>query len=154
MDSIHRNIIIEYRKADKSDIETVTELLCELYNVEHDELTAENEKLFADKKQIFFLAFDGDKPVGVAHCSLRSEYVNGTELGGTIGYLEGIYIKPEYRLSGIAAALVDKCEHWAKSRNCKEFASDCLVDNTESYKFHLALGFAETERCIFFRKEL
>ena len=28
------------------------------------------------------------------------------------------------------------------------------IDFTDSYKFHLRLGFAETERCIFFRKDI
>ena len=98
--------------------------------------------------------FAKDTPIGIAHVSLRSEYVNGTELDGTCGYLEAVYVQPDYRRNGVAAALVRTCENWAKERGCREFASDCLLHNTDSYFFHLRLGFTETERCIFFRKDI
>ncbi len=142
------------RHADVSDIGSVTDLLCELYEMECGALLEENKTLLADDRQGFFLSFYADEPIAVAHVSLRSDYVNGTEYGGTCGYLEGVYVMPEYRLNGIAAALVRLCEEWAKEQGCREFASDCLLHNTESYLFHLKLGFAETERCIFFRKEI
>jgi aminoglycoside 6'-N-acetyltransferase I len=105
-------------------------------------------------KQAFFLAFEKKLPVGVCHASLRSEYVNGKEYDGTCGYLEAIYVRPSHRRQGIAAKLVALCENWALENGCREFLSDCLLDNTESYDFHLRLGFVETERNIFFRKEL
>jgi GNAT superfamily N-acetyltransferase len=37
---------------------------------------------------------------------------------------------------------------------CREVASDCLLENTDSYKFHQKIGFEETERAIFFLKPL
>lgn len=121
------------RKAIHTDIETVTELLCELYCMNRDALQEENKHHFSDERQEFFLAFAGDKPIGISHVSLRSEYVNGTELGGTCGYLKAIYVRPAYRKNGIAANLVHLCEDWAKERGCHEFASDCLLHNTDSY---------------------
>ena len=144
-----------YRPADVTDIEHVTDLLYELYEpmlgLERDELLEENKTLFADERHGFFLAFEKDGPVGVAHVARRDDYVNGME-SSPCGYLEAVYVKPEYRMNGIAVSLVRLCEAWAKERGCREFASDCLLDNTESYNFHLRIGFAETERCIFFRK--
>jgi aminoglycoside 6'-N-acetyltransferase I len=144
-----------YRQADVSDIETVTDLLCELYHTHtRDELLEENKTHLLDGRQAFFLVFVENYPIGIAHAALRSEYVNGTEFDGTIGYLEGIYVQPEYRMNHVAAALVYMCENWARSHGCREFASDCLLENTDSYNFHRRIGFEETERCIFFRKEL
>ena len=35
-----------------------------------------------------------------------------------------------------------------------EIARDCLIDNIDSYNFHLKIGFEEMERCIFFVKRL
>jgi hypothetical protein len=33
-------------------------------------------------------------------------------------------------------------------------AFDCLLDNTDSYNFHLKIGYEETERCVFFLKPI
>lgn len=35
-----------------------------------------------------------------------------------------------------------------------EFASNCELDNHNSYEFHMATGFTETNRIICFKKEL
>jgi GNAT superfamily N-acetyltransferase len=134
-------------------MDVVTDLLCLLYEMPRDELALENEQHFADTNQAFFLAFDDDKPVGVSHGSLRREYVNGAN-DGLKGYLEAIYVLPEYRMNGIATELVKVTERWAIQQGCREFASDCLLDNTDSYNFHLRIGFEETERNIFFLKKL
>jgi len=151
---------ISYRKATKADMEIMTDLLFLLYHDEgqapelsREELFEENEVIFADINQIFFLAFDGEKPVGVSHGALRREYVNGTN-DGFKGYLEAIYVLPEYRKNKIAAKLVNILECWASQLGCREMASDCLLDNTGSYNFHLSIGYEETERNIFFLKEL
>jgi aminoglycoside 6'-N-acetyltransferase I len=37
---------------------------------------------------------------------------------------------------------------------CKEFASDCKLENTESLRFHLKIGFEEAGRIICFKKDL
>ena len=55
---------------------------------------------------------------------------------------------------GIAKALVLKGEEWAKSKNCEEFASDCEVENIESYLFHQQIGFREVSRNIHFVKKI
>ena len=46
------------------------------------------------------------------------------------------------------------CEMWAKNMGCTEFASDCELDNTNSLKFHMAMGFCEANRIICFKKNL
>ena len=46
------------------------------------------------------------------------------------------------------------CESWAKKEGCREFASDCQIDNTDSLLFHKAAGFEEAGRIICFCKKL
>ena len=54
---------------------------------------------------------------------------------------------------GTLAALA-ACEAWAKERGCAEFASDCELDNADSLRFHLGVGFEEANRVICFKKDL
>ena len=71
-----------------------------------------------------------------------------------VGYLEGIFVREEFRHQGIAKQLLFACENWAKEQGCREFASDCELGNTESLRFHLGLGFEEANRIICFVKKL
>jgi aminoglycoside 6'-N-acetyltransferase I len=122
-------------------------------DLSREELLDENKQILAEINEIIFLAHDGERAVGVSHGSLRREYVNGAN-DGIKGYLEAIYVLPEYRKNGIAAELDKMIGRWAAQNGCREMASDCLVENTESYKFHIKIGYKETERNIFFLKAL
>jgi aminoglycoside 6'-N-acetyltransferase I len=152
----HSNVDYVYiRRADISDLSLLTPMTLTLYSGDHiyDDLAEENSALLSSGNDAVFLAFDGEKAVGFSHISLRHDYVDGTE-GGAVGYLEGIYVDEDYRDRGIAHALVSAGEQWAKNQGCKEFASDCQLDNTDSLQFHLKLGFTETGRIICFKKSL
>ena len=150
---------ITFRRAKLADAEILSRLLYELYQSQtidaaYEETLAETKASICSDTNIFLLAFDGEMPVGACFSALRQEYVNGREYDGTCGYLEAVYVVPTHRLRGIAANFVALCEDWAREKGCREFLSDCLLHNEESFKFHLRMGFVETERCIFFRKEL
>jgi aminoglycoside 6'-N-acetyltransferase I len=45
-------------------------------------------------------------------------------------------------------------EDWAREQGCTEFASDAALENSVSHNMHRALGFAETQRVVFFKKML
>lgn len=104
-------------------------------------------------KSQFFLKYENDIPIGFAQCQLRYDYVEGTKTS-PVGYLEGIYIKDGYRRKGYAKELLTECESWARSNGCREFASDCEIDNTASLHFHKAMIFTEANRIICFTKTL
>jgi aminoglycoside 6'-N-acetyltransferase I len=58
------------------------------------------------------------------------------------------------RRQGIGTALVCAGEEWARQHGYRELASDALLDNTTSHRAHTALGFAEVERAVRYRKAL
>jgi aminoglycoside 6'-N-acetyltransferase I len=89
------------------------------------------------------------RPLGFAEASLRTDHVNGCETSPVV-FLEGIWVEPDARRSGVARALVDEVEAWGRSHGCREFASDALAENTNSHAMHRALGFEETERVVYF----
>ena len=88
-------------------------------------------------------------PETLQHCC----YVEGTH-SSPVGYLEGIFIKAEYRNHGFAKELLKECEKWAKEKGCTEFASDCELDNDDSFRFHRAMEFEEANRIICFKKDI
>jgi aminoglycoside 6'-N-acetyltransferase I len=93
------------------------------------------------------------RPVGFAEATLRTDYVNGCETS-PVEFLEGIYVEPRARRQGVAKELVAEVEGWALGHGCREFASDAFLDNEASHRMHRGLGFMETERVVYFRKDL
>lgn len=101
-----------------------------------------------------FVAYsDAGEPQGLVEIALRSDYVNGTD-SSPVGFIEGVYVRPRFRRLGIAARLMQTAQQWAREQGCTEMASDAALDNTTSHAMHLALGFEETERVVYFRKPL
>lgn len=101
-----------------------------------------------------FLAKDAaERAVGFVEAALRTDYVNGTN-SSPVGFIEGIYVVPGARQQGFARALVQAAEGWARANGCREMASDARTENETSHAMHRALGFVETMRVVYFRKEL
>jgi aminoglycoside 6'-N-acetyltransferase I len=71
-----------------------------------------------------------------------------------VAFLEGIYVEPAFRRTGVARQLVQAVEDWAKLAGCSELASDTDIANVASQQLHNALGFSETQRVVYFRKLL
>jgi aminoglycoside 6'-N-acetyltransferase I len=101
----------------------------------------------------FLACADDGKPAGLLEMSVRGDYVNGTASSPVV-FLEGLFVVPELRGNGIARQLVRAAEAWAASHGYSELASDALLENTTGQAVHRALGFEETERVVYFRKEL
>lgn len=142
------------RRATKEDAKLVAQLAIQMWTSHRvNELAAEFEQLLADDHAAIFLYFDGETAAGFAQCQLRSDYVEGTETS-PVGYLEGIFVAERHRNRGYAALLLAACEQWAREQGCKEFASDCELDNSQSLAFHLHSGFTEANRIICFTKKL
>ncbi|MEM8563960.1 MAG: aminoglycoside 6'-N-acetyltransferase [Pseudomonadota bacterium] len=96
---------------------------------------------------------DSEEPQGFLEVSIRTDYVNGTR-NSPVAFLEGIFVTPAARRKGVASRLVAEAENWARGRGCLELASDAFLANTLSQAVHEKLGFEETERVIFFRKDV
>ena len=142
------------RKATNGDSRVLAEMAVHMWD-SHTvaELETEFSETLNDEQSVFFIKYVNEIPVGFAQCGLRTDYVEGTE-SSPVGYLEGIFVKDEYRKNGYAKELLFACEKWAKEIGCSEFASDCEIDNMDSFKFHMAMGFDEANRIICFKKRL
>ena len=142
------------QKATKNDIRIIANLANLMWTEPSvDDLAAEFSELLSKEDAQVFLKYEDEIPVGFAQCQFRHDYVEGT--GTTpVGYLEGIFVKEHCRNKGYAKELLNECETWAREKGCKEFASDCEIDNDGSFQFHKAMNFKEANRIICFTKKL
>lgn len=141
-------------EADRSNLKFLTKLGVALWpEHEDEEMYADFQADMALTKNKFLLAQIDDDFIGFIHISIRSDYVEGSATS-PVGYIEGIYVTPEYRKSGVARKLVTAGEKWAKTRGCIEMASDMVAGNTTSYEFHTKIGFQEAGRIVCFIKNL
>ena len=142
------------QKADKNDLAILANLVALMWShsTVHT-LFHEFSEMMARGNTQFFLKLENNEPIGFAQCSLRYDYVEGAETT-PVGYLESIFVKEEFRNKGYAKELLAACEAWAKEKGCKEFASDCEIDNIDSFCFHKAMNFTESNRIICFTKML
>jgi len=100
-----------------------------------------------------FLYSYSEKYIGFLSLSIRNDYVEGTSTS-PVGYVEGIYVLPDYRNKGIAKEFISFAKEWALKNRCKELASDCEINNLDSFEFHKKLGFKEANRIICFTMDL
>lgn len=105
-----------------------------------------------DKYQTF-IAKTKERAVGYATVTLRSDHVEGATTS-PVGYLEAIYVDPEFRNMGLAKALFTHGESWCKDRGCTEMGSDTWHWNTAAQDFHKRLGFREEDILVHFYKKI
>jgi aminoglycoside 6'-N-acetyltransferase I len=91
-------------------------------------------------------------PVGFAELAIR-KYANGCS-ARPVPFLEGIWVKAEFRRQGIGARLIAHAEAFAAARGFREMGSDTGLENRASHAAHRSWGFSETERVVYFRKAL
>ena len=148
--------MMHIRAAERRDLDEWTRLRVALWPDDFEEHLAEADRFFAgDRREPaeVLLAFDDEGHAsGFAELSIRNIVDSCTT--DRVAYLEGWYVVPTARRTGVGAALIAAAERWALEQGCTEFGSDSLIDNTASLLAHHALGFEETSRVVTFRKKL
>lgn len=92
----------------------------------------EVSKILNNHRLASFVAEQNGQLVGFVEVSLR-DYAEGCE-SSPVGYLEGWYVAPKHRKTGIGRRLVQAAEDWARARGCSEMASDSELSNTPSHQ--------------------
>jgi aminoglycoside 6'-N-acetyltransferase I len=101
----------------------------------------------------FLIRTETRQVIGLMNLSLRYDFVpDATQ--SPVGYVEGIYVKAEYRKQGVGTALIQYAEQWALEQGCIQIALDALLDNPASHEFYAKVGFREVERVVFFIKSV
>lgn len=140
-------------RATLDDITIVANMAAKVWESNAENLFEEFKDFLTAKESAVFVCQQNGNIIGFAQCQLRHDYVEGTQTS-PVGYLEGIFVEPDFRKQGYGKALVAACEGWAKEQGCTEFASDCPLENALSIQFHLRSGFLEANRIVCFTKHL
>jgi aminoglycoside 6'-N-acetyltransferase I len=146
---------MNFTLAIKNDLPDWLEMALALWSYESKEdMEALFHTLFtSENDEMLMCRTDSGIAVGFANISIRKEYVEGSN-SSPVGYIEGIYVKPEFRKQGIAKKFVELAEDWSRKRGCAELGSDTEVENIESQKFHRNIGFDRESHIVHFIKRI
>jgi len=99
----------------------------------------------AGTAQVFF-ARSGDRAIGMAIMSVVDDYRNFA-LGQPRGYVNGVYVAPEYRRRGIARAIMQVGLEWLRERGVIAVR---LRSSDEGRGLYTSLGFTPGTEMEFF----
>jgi aminoglycoside 6'-N-acetyltransferase I len=106
-----------------------------------------------EEPYICFLAFTGDnEPVAMIDARVRNYAEGAPNLRAA--YVEDLWVDPQHRRRGVATALVQAVEQWARTQGHDWLGSDTELANELSQQWHSAAGFEEVERIVVFGKTL
>lgn len=92
-----RKVCFMIKQAEADDCGIIAEIAMLLWpDNEINDLENEMLEYIVSDKRAVFICYSETMPVGFAQCSLRNDYVEGTD-SSPVGYLEGIFVKDEYR---------------------------------------------------------
>ena len=118
-----------------------------------DQQVREMEEILGSDIEIVFVAEWADGGLcGFLEAATRSR-ANGCD-STPVGYIEGWYVDEDVRHRGVGRVLVEAAESWARSKGCRQMASDAELRNEVSHHAHGALGYQETARLVLFKKDL
>ena len=110
----------------------------------------EIEQAFASQDFFcYFLAGNGDRILGLVELASRN-IVDGCS-SSPVAYLEGLYLKEEYRGKGFGKEAIGIILQWCKEKGFSELATDAELTNLKAQKFYQALGFQEIDRVVEYR---
>ena len=145
---------IRTTKGNWGDLQKCIPLVTDLWpDISEEEAIQSLESCIEKPSEELILAYDNNNIVAFSMVSIRVDWVEGSRQSPT-GYLEAVYVAPEYRGSGIAQQMLDMAYDWCREQGCTQMGSDTEITNEGSVHWHLKAGFSEVNRIVTFIKDL
>ena len=145
---------MEYIKYTSDLFEEYFEMAKSLFpNYSRIALRKDLEHATSSEKHEAFFALQDNLIMGFVNVSVRSDYVEGAT-SSPVGYLEALFVKPEFRGQGVAKGLCITAEKWALEKGCSQMGSDTWDWNKTSIEFHKKIGFMEEDILVHFIKDI
>lgn len=141
---------MDIRETQITDLDAWADLRLALWpGHERDEILAESRAMLDNDQEVAFIAWQDERPVGLIEGQIR----RGDD-ALLYGHVEGWYVAPEVRGSGVGRQLMSALSNWFLHRRIRTLFSDTNPDYPLSPAAHQAAGFEEVGRIIIFRKRL
>jgi ribosomal protein S18 acetylase RimI-like enzyme len=134
------------RRAKKADLDTIRvlweEMEEELGGPEWVRETWEEERVDVERRlrdAVIFLAEDAGQPVGYLGLDFRD---------ARIAEVQSVYVRPDARRRGVAAALISEAAAAARERGDTHLRLDVLTSNHDARAMYERLGFVEYQRAL------
>ena len=102
--------------------------------------SVEQWKRFDLSKWAFFMAFDGERPIGAATIASRDNEVNMLSGRNDLAVLWDIRVDDEYKHKGIGQTLFDMAVKWSRDTGLIQMKIECQNNNVPAVNFYHKQG--------------
>jgi len=120
----------------KTDVEPYIKDFC----VGHDESITRWEKRWDISNWAFFMAFDGEQPVGGATVVSRTKEINMLSGRDDLAVLWDIRVDDAYKHKGVGQALFDMAVNWSREQGLVQMKIECQNNNIPAIRFYHKQG--------------
>lgn len=146
---------IKFRKAVSSDIPNIQKLCGKLIEFEEEKFNADSANKFwflGEEGKKFFSKWIDTRFLWVAVCGgetvgyIRGYISKDLSLKEPVGYLQNIYIEPEYRGAGVGSEFVKLFKQYCQDNNCFRISVSFMEDNLNAERFYQSKGFEKSTK--------
>ena len=123
-----------------SFVETPIEPHVKDFRTDHETSMAKDAERFDISNWAFFIAYDGEKPVGGAAVASRTKEVNLLRGRDDLALLWDIRVDDDYKGRGIGQGLFDLAVGWSRSNGLKQMQIECQNNNVPACRFYYKQG--------------
>jgi len=126
----------------------------EVYGSLSDGFHEQEMALIFERKDWFCYFFTDANEQILGFVELSARNVADACVSSPVAYIEGLYLKKEYRGMGLGSKAIATILAWCKEKAYTELATDAELVNVDAKEFFKAVGFKESFRIIEFHRRV